>query len=62
MITVFADNKEIPVNMVEFSDGALTFKLDELPENPKYISVNVCPTTPVYRIRLEELRLVVSCL
>lgn len=61
MITVFADNKEIPVNMVEFSDGALTFKLDELPENPKYISVNVCPTTPVYRIR-EELRLVVSCI
>ena len=33
MITVFADNKEIPVNMVEFSDGALTFKLDELPDN-----------------------------
>jgi len=61
MITVFADNKEIPVNMIEFSDGALTFKLDKLPENPRYISVNVCPTTPVYRIR-EEIRLVVSCI
>jgi ribose-phosphate pyrophosphokinase len=61
MITVFADNKEIPVNMVEFSDEALTFKLDQLPENPKYISVNVCPTTPVYRV-LEELRLIAGCL
>ncbi|AHK11507.1 ribose-phosphate pyrophosphokinase [Shewanella sp. phage 1/40] len=61
MITVFANNKQVPVRMVEFSDGAITFKLDELPENPKYISVNVCPTTPVYRIR-EELRLVVSCI
>jgi len=61
MITVFADNKEIPINMVEFSDGALTFKLDKLPETPRYISVNICPTTPVYRIR-EEIRLVVSCI
>ena len=61
MITVFADNVEIPVNMVEFSDGALTFKLDELPDNPRYISVNVCPTTPVYRV-LEELRLISGCL
>lgn len=61
MITVFADNKEIPVNMIEFSDGALTFKLDKLPDNPSYISVNVCPKTPVYRV-LEELRLIVSCL
>lgn len=61
MITVFADNVEIPVNMVEFSDGALTFKLDELPDNPRYISVNVCPTTPVYRV-LEEVTLIASCI
>lgn len=60
MVTVFADNKEIPVNMVEFSDGALTFKLDELPDNPRYISVNVCPTTPVYRV-LEELNTLIGC-
>lgn len=61
MITVFADNKQIPVNMVEFSDSAITFKLDGLPENPRYISVNVCPTTPVYRV-LEEITLIASCI
>lgn len=52
-VKLIADNKEIPVNMVEFSDGAITFKVDELPENPNYISIHVCPTTPVYRIREE---------
>lgn len=61
MITVFADNKEIPVNMIEFSDGGITFKLDTLPKEPKYISVNVCPTTPAYRV-IEELRMLVSCI
>lgn len=61
MITVFADNKEVPVNMVTFSDGALTFKLDELPKSPNYISINVDPSTPVYRVR-EEISLVVSCI
>ena len=61
MITVFANNKEVPVNMVEFSDKALTFKLDELPKNPNYISINVDPSTPVYRVR-EEISLIVSCL
>ena len=52
-VKLFSDNKEIPVNMLEFSDGAITFKVDELPKNPKYISIHVCPTTPVYRIREE---------
>lgn len=61
MITVFSDNKEIPINIVEFSDGALTFKLNELPDKPKYISVNVDPKTPIYRVR-EEVSLIVSCI
>ena len=61
MITVFADNKEVPVNMVEFSDGALTFKLDKLPKKPNYISINVNPSTPVYRVR-EEIGIVVNCI
>ena len=52
-VKLISDNKEIPVNMVEFSDGAITFKVDELPENPSYVSIHVCPTTPVYRIREE---------
>ena len=61
MITLFADNKEVPVNMIEFSDGAITFKLDKLPEAPKYISINVCPSTPVYRVR-EEILMISSCI
>lgn len=61
MITVSADNKDIPVNMVEFSDGAITFKLDSLPEQPRYIWIVVDPSTPVYRVR-EEISLVCSCI
>tara|TARA_R110000787_G_scaffold44901_1_gene109777 strand:- start:2935 stop:3792 length:858 start_codon:yes stop_codon:yes gene_type:complete len=61
MITVFSDNKEIPVNKVEFSDGGLTFKLDELPDGPRYISINVDPCTPVKEIR-EEVGMAVSCI
>lgn len=61
MITIFSDNKEIPVNKVEFSDGAITYKLDQLQPDAEYIAVNVCPTTPVYRV-LEELRLFQECL
>ena len=60
-LKLISDNKEIPVNMVEFSDGAITFKVDELPENPSYISIHVCPTTPVYRIR-EELELLTDAI
>lgn len=56
MIKLFSDNKEIATNFVQFSDGAITYKVDTLPEKPRYISFDVCPTTPVYRIR-EELEL-----
>ena len=51
MITVFSDNKEIPVNKVEFSDGAITYKLDELNPEARYISINVDPSTKVNLIR-----------
>jgi ribose-phosphate pyrophosphokinase len=61
MITVFSDNKEIPVNKVEFSDGAITYKLDQLQPDAKYISVNVGPSTKVNLVR-EELLMVVECL
>ena len=60
-VKLISDNKEIPVNMVEFSDGAITFKVDELPEDPSYISIHVCPTTPVYRIR-EEMELLADAI
>lgn len=61
MITVFSNNKEIPTNKVEFSDGAITFRLSDLPEDPRYISINVSPTTPVKDVR-EEVDMVVSCI
>lgn len=61
MITVYSDNKEIPVNKVEFSDGAITYKLDELSSNPKYISITVDPSTPVNLVR-EELTMVMECI
>lgn len=57
MITVFSNNKEIPVNKIEFSDGAITYKLNELPDNPRYISINIDPSTPVKEIR-EEIELI----
>ena len=61
MITVFSDNKEIPVNKVEFSDGAITYKLDELNPEARYISINVDPSTKVNLIR-EELLIVAECI
>ena len=51
MIRVSCNNKDIPVNKVTFSDGAFTFKVDELPEKPDYIWVVVDPSTPVFKIR-----------
>ena len=61
MITVYSDNIEVPVNKVVFSDGAITFKLDELPSNPRYISINVDPRTPVNEVR-EELLMITECI
>ena len=53
MITVSADNKNIPVNMVEFSDGAITFNLSKIPLDTKLLWVVVDPSTPLYRVREE---------
>lgn len=61
MIRVSANNKEIPVNMVKFSDGAFTYKLDSLPENLDYIWVVVRPNTPVHLVR-EEVEMICSCI
>lgn len=61
MITVSADNKDISVNMVEFSDGAITFKVDSLPSKPRYIWITVDAATPVYRVR-EEISLAVDAI
>ncbi len=61
MITVFSDNVEIPVNKIEFSDGAITYKLDSLRPDAQYIAVNVCPITPVNLVR-EELIILMDCI
>lgn len=61
MIKVFSDNREIPVNKVEFSDGAITYKLNELPNDPRYISITVDPSTKVNIVR-EELTMVMECI
>lgn len=61
MLKLFSDNKEIEINFIEFSDGAMTYKVDTLPESPRYISIYVDPRTPVYRIR-EEVALLVDAI
>lgn len=61
MIKVFSDNREIPVNRVEFSDGTLNFKVNDLPSNPRYVSVYVDPSTKGYRV-LEEVSLIVDAI
>ena len=61
MITVFSDNKEIKTNYIQFSDGALSFRLGGLQEEPRYIAINVDPSTPVKDVR-EELSCVLDCI
>lgn len=61
MIRVSCNNEEIPVNKVTFSDGAITYKLDSLPKDARYIWIVVDPSTPVYLVR-EEVEMVCSCI
>lgn len=61
MIKMSCNNKDIPVNKVTFSDGAITFKLDTLPIDARYIWIVVDPSTPVNLVR-EELLMVTECL
>lgn len=61
MIKMSCNNKDIPVNKVTFSDGAITFKLDTLPKDARYIWIVVDPSTPVNLVR-EELLMVTECL
>lgn len=62
MITLIADNREIPVEWVEFSDGALTCKV--LAERGSYFTfgwLNVDPCTPCKQITTEII-LLIECL
>lgn len=61
MITMMVDNKEVGIKWLEFSDGALTCKIDaDFPVN-NYLSLTVCPSTLVKQV-LEELSLVYNAL
>jgi phosphoribosylpyrophosphate synthetase len=54
-IKLIADNVEIPVKHIRFSDGASTVKL-EIPvglDVGSYISFTVCPTTPCDNVIME---------
>ena len=61
MIKMSCNNKDIPVNKITFSDGAISFKLDTLPKDARYIWIVVDPSTPVNLVR-EELLMVAECL
>lgn len=60
MISIMADNKPVGIEWLEFSDGALTCKIDpSIKDVQRYISLNVDTKTPVKQV-LEEVRLVIS--
>lgn len=60
MISIMADNESVGIEWLEFSDGALTCKVDpSIKEVKRYISLNVDTKTPVKQV-LEEIRLVIS--
>ena len=40
MLTLFADNKEINLNRVKFSDGAVSFNLVDFPENTNSVVIS----------------------
>lgn len=62
MIDIISDNKEIPVQWIEFSDGALTCRLDKsIKDVEDYISLSVHPSTPVKQIT-EEMSLTLDAL
>ncbi|QHZ59799.1 ribose-phosphate pyrophosphokinase [Alteromonas phage vB_AmeM_PT11-V22] len=62
MITLFADNKNIEVEWLEHSDGALTCKIDTAIYKVKgTLYFNVCPTTPCKQVR-EEIDLIYNSL
>jgi ribose-phosphate pyrophosphokinase len=61
MIGLIISNQEVKIEWVQFSDGARTCKIIDLPENPTNISISVNTRTSVSDIR-EEVNLVLSAL
>ena len=46
MLQLFVDNKEVEVKWLEFSDGAITCKIIDMPSPENYVSISVDPSTP----------------
>lgn len=61
MIGLIINNQEVKIKWVQFSDGASTCKIIDLPENPTHVSISVNTRTPISDIR-EEVDLVLSAL
>jgi ribose-phosphate pyrophosphokinase len=61
MINLIIDNKSYPVNMLKFSDGAKTFKVENLPDKANYLSIYVSTQTPVSEVS-EEVSLLLSAI
>jgi phosphoribosylpyrophosphate synthetase len=61
MIKLIADNRDYKITWLEFSDGALTCKIEKLPYEVEKLWLTVSPKTPCKQI-LEELHLVKSAL
>ena len=56
MLTLMIEGQKYDVNWVEFSDGALTCKVENLPREADYIWITVDPSTPCKQV-IEELEL-----
>lgn len=61
MIQITADNEEIEIEWLTFSDGAITCKVINCPIDLEYISLSVDTTTPCNQV-LEEINLVLNAL
>ena len=56
MLALVIEGQKYDVNWVEFSDGALTCKVENLPREADYIWITVDPSTPCKQV-IEELEL-----
>jgi ribose-phosphate pyrophosphokinase len=61
MLSLIIDNKNYKINMLTFSDGAKTFKVENLPDIAHYASIYVSTKTPVSAVS-EEVSLLLSAI
>jgi ribose-phosphate pyrophosphokinase len=56
MLSLFIDSKEYKVDWLEFSDGAITCKVIDLPISATHVSISVSSKTPC-KVVIEELQM-----